>query len=318
MTGMQTGKVSVIMPAYNTEKYIRESINSVLAQTFTDFELIVVDDGSTDATVAIVQNYTDSRIRLIRQSHQGVSAARNMGLDAAKGDYITFLDSDDLYYPDFLKTMLQIIQTTKTGMVFSNFTESYDIEDVKRTSIKKLRYSIKDKLYGARVFTLESKVDGLPINVDCVMIAKKLIEQYHIRFLTDVKMFEDGNFLFKAFLAAKKIVGTYICLAHYWRHEDSASFFLQGEKEATPVNLRDDEQAFAERYGINFEFVKRLRRYEIFKKFKALIRQKKYKEAAHLANEYEAELTCYAATGACWRDRLYCRIWTLAIHYIKG
>lgn len=314
---MQTGKVSVIMPAYNTEKYIRQSVDSVLAQTFTDFELIIVDDGSTDATAAAVQSYTDPRIRLIRQSHQGVSVARNTGLDAAKGDYISFLDSDDLYYPDFLKTMLQIVQSTKTDMAFSNFTESHDVADVKKNSINKLRYSIKDKLYGARVFTLESKVDGLPINVDCVMISKKLIEQYQIRFLTDVKMFEDGNFLFKAFLAAKKIVGTYICLAHYWRHENSASFTLQGVKEATPVNLRDDEQAFAERHGINFAFVKRLRRYEIFKKFKALIRQKKYREAAHLANVYEAELTCYAATGACWRDRLYCRVWHLAVKYME-
>ena len=104
MTGMQTGKVSVIMPAYNTEKYIRESIDSVLAQTFTDFELIIVDDGSTDATAAAVQSYTDPRIGLIRQSHQGVSVARNTGLDAAKGDYITFLDSADLYSPAFLKT----------------------------------------------------------------------------------------------------------------------------------------------------------------------------------------------------------------------
>ena len=315
---MQTVKVSVIIPVYNREAYIRESVDSVLAQTFTEFEVIVVDDGSTDAAAEIIQSYTDPRIRLIRQSHQGVSAARNTGLDAARGEYITFLDSDDLYYPDFLQSLFQIIQSTKTDMAFSNFTESYDAEDVKKASIKKLRYVIKDKLYGARVFTSESQVDGLPINIDCVMISRKLIEQYHIRFLTGVKMFEDGNFLFKTFMAAKRIVGTYICLAHYWRHADSASFALQGVKEATPVNLRDDEQAFAERYGLNYEFIKRLRRYEAFKKFKALIRQKKYTEAARLATEYEAELACYAKTGACWQDRLYCRVWRFAIKYVEG
>lgn len=129
---MQTVKVSVIIPVYNREAYIRESVDSVLAQTFTEFEVIVVDDGSTDAAAEIIQSYTDPRIRLIRQSHQGVSAARNTGLDAARGEYITFLDSDDLYYPDFLQSMLQIIQSTKTDMAFSNFTESYDAEDVKK------------------------------------------------------------------------------------------------------------------------------------------------------------------------------------------
>ena len=81
---MQSVKVSVIMPAYNSEVYIRESIDSVLAQTFADFELIVVDDGSTDTTAAIVESYTDCRIRLIRQPNQGVSVARITGQEAAK------------------------------------------------------------------------------------------------------------------------------------------------------------------------------------------------------------------------------------------
>ena len=85
---MQEVKVSVIMPAYNSEVYIRESIDSVLAQSFTDFELIVVDDGSTDTTAAIVESYADNRIRLIRQPNQGVSVARNTGIEAARGEFM--------------------------------------------------------------------------------------------------------------------------------------------------------------------------------------------------------------------------------------
>ena len=87
---MQEVKVSVIMPAYNSEVYIRESIDSVLAQSFTDFELIVVDDGSTDATASIVESYADNRIRLIRQPNQGVSVARNTGIEAARGGLSPF------------------------------------------------------------------------------------------------------------------------------------------------------------------------------------------------------------------------------------
>ena len=141
---MQEVKVSVIMPAYNSEVYIRESIDSVLAQSFTDFELIVVDDGSTDTTAAIVKSYADSRIRLIRQANQGVSVARNTGLEAAQGQFITFLDSDDLYYPDFLKTLYHLVQSNQTDMSFSNYSESYYAEDMHKTDVTKIRCFIKD------------------------------------------------------------------------------------------------------------------------------------------------------------------------------
>lgn len=314
---MQPVKVSVIMPAYNSELYIRESIDSVLAQSLTDFELIVVDDGSTDATAEIVQGVTDQRVRLIRQPNQGVSVARNTGLEAARGQFITFLDSDDLYYSDFLKTLYYLIQSNQTEMSFSNYSESYYAEDMQKNDVTKIRCFLKEKLFGTRVLTADSQLDGLPVHINSVMISKKLIEQYHIRFLPEVRAFEDRNFLYKAFLAAKKIYGTFICLEHYRRHLGSASFILEGVKEATPVNLRDDEQAFAEQYGLDFEFINRVRRYKVFKKFKELIRQKNYKAAADFAKEHKAELACYAATGACWNDRLFCRAWRFAVKYIE-
>ena len=141
---MQSVKVSVIMPAYNSEVYIRESIDSVLAQTFADFELIVVDDGSTDTTAAIAESYSDSRIRLIRQPNRGVSVARNTGLEASQGQFITFLDSDDLYYPDFLKTLYHLIQSNQTEMSFSNYSESDRAEDMQKTDVNKIRCFIKE------------------------------------------------------------------------------------------------------------------------------------------------------------------------------
>lgn len=94
--------VSVIMPSFNAERFIGESIESVIAQTVRDWELIVVDDASTDATRAIVTAYRqrDPRIRLIAQrTNSGPAAARNLGLDQAQGDLIAFLDSDDVWYP---------------------------------------------------------------------------------------------------------------------------------------------------------------------------------------------------------------------------
>ena len=305
---MQSVKVSVIMPAYNSEVYIRESIDSVLAQTFADFELIVVDDGSTDTTAAIVESYTDSRIRLIRQPNRGVSEARNTGIEAARGQYITFLDSDDLYYPDFLKTLHRLIQSNQTEMAFSNYSESDRAEDMQKTDVNKIRCFIKDKLSGTRILTSDSQIDGLPVHINSVMISKKLIEQYHLRFIPGVRMYEDGNFLFKAFLAAGKIYGTCVCLEHYRRHPGSASFTLQGVKEATPVDLRENELEFARRYGLNGEFIRRVQRYDTFKEFKSLYKQKKREEAARYAKEHHEALAQFAATGEALRDRWVCRL----------
>jgi GT2 family glycosyltransferase len=99
--------MSVVVPAYNASATIESTIRSVLAQTRRDFELIVVDDGSTDGTAARVAELArlDDRIELLRRPNRGVAEARNTGIDAARGDYVSFLDSDDLWLPDYLAVM---------------------------------------------------------------------------------------------------------------------------------------------------------------------------------------------------------------------
>ena len=101
--------ISIIVPIYNTESYLRRCIESVLSQTFTDFELLLIDDGSTDRSGSICDEYArmDNRVRVFHKENGGVSSARNLGLDNTRGEWIAFVDSDDWVKADYLKNMLR-------------------------------------------------------------------------------------------------------------------------------------------------------------------------------------------------------------------
>jgi len=116
--------VSVIIPTYNRDYLIGESIQSVLDQTFPDFELFVIDDGSTDHTSEVVRSFSDSRLKYILQENRGPAAARNMGLKAAHSEFITFLDSDDLFIKNKINRQLTFLkQSPEIGLCFTAYTK---------------------------------------------------------------------------------------------------------------------------------------------------------------------------------------------------
>ena len=104
---LTTPKVSVIMPVYNSKQFLPEAIESVLKQSMSDFELILVNDGSTDGSAEVCDKYadTDGRIRVIHKKNGGVCSARNVGIDASRSEYVTFIDNDDYYDTDFLEVL---------------------------------------------------------------------------------------------------------------------------------------------------------------------------------------------------------------------
>ncbi len=110
---------SVIIPLYNKENFIEKTLQSVLQQSVTDFEIIIINDGSTDSSETIVLKQTDSRIRYYSKPNEGVSLARNFGIEKANGTYIAFLDADDYWYPDFLETFLQTVLQFPEQLVFA-------------------------------------------------------------------------------------------------------------------------------------------------------------------------------------------------------
>src|SRR5450755_285989 len=121
-------RFSVVVPAYNAEATVTSAVSSVLAQTQPDLEVIVVDDGSTDATAEVVQRIGDPRVHLISQANRGLSGARNAGVSAARGTYISLLDSDDLYLPTYLERSEHALQSTAdAGFAY---TDAYVFDSV--------------------------------------------------------------------------------------------------------------------------------------------------------------------------------------------
>ena len=121
------GLVSIITPSYNSAKHIAETIQSVQNQSYTNWEMIIVDDCSSDNTEEIVKKIqqSDTRVHFLKlDKNSGSGIARNKGIEQATGDYMTFIDSDDIWFPDFIKNSIEAIQTSKTPFVFSSYKRS--------------------------------------------------------------------------------------------------------------------------------------------------------------------------------------------------
>jgi len=145
MNSEKTIEISVLMPVYNGEKFLVEAIDSILNQTFRDFEFIIVNDGSTDRTVEIIESYNDQRIKLINRENGGVSAALNTGLENAKGKYIVRMDADDISHLDRIEKQYDFIKnnpeyiivgtdvnyiTEENDFVFRYFSPAYSNDDI--------------------------------------------------------------------------------------------------------------------------------------------------------------------------------------------
>lgn len=155
---------SIIMPVYNGSKYIREAINSVIGQTYPNWELLIVDDESTDDTVSIIKKefLNDSRIRLIKQKHKGTAGAtRNTALNFVKGEYVQILDSDDYLSPDCLEKKIELLSKTERNVDII-IPKAYAIDDLKKISQEWLKPDGKDFISGIEGFnySISWKIHG--------------------------------------------------------------------------------------------------------------------------------------------------------------
>ncbi len=181
-------KVSVILPAYNCAKYLSDSLSSVLSQTFGDLEVVLVDDGSTDATEALVaERFRDPRIRYIKQEHLGLSYSRNHGIDKAMGELVAFIDADDIFLNNKIeRQVLAFERHMGTEVVYTS--EKYFYGGNKDALVE----SPHEKLSGDLLFFLKRSNF---IHISTVMARRSTVKD--IRFDPALKSHEDWDFFLK-------------------------------------------------------------------------------------------------------------------------
>lgn len=214
--------VSIIIPAYNQGKYISECLNSVINQTVTDWECIVINDGSTDNTKKIILSYTKQypKIRMIDQPNKGLSAARNRGLGEAKGDYIQFLDSDDAIKKNKLKVQLDLL--TQTSDLALSYTDYYcssedDLNIKSSRSWLSPKFRSKNHLHDL-ISYWESKI-SIPIH--CFLFDANFFKKYKISFDEQLPNHEDWECLINILRLHPKVFYIDNELSIYRVHESS-------------------------------------------------------------------------------------------------
>ncbi len=220
-------EISIILPVYNVEKYLARCIGSILRQTFSDFEVICVNDGSTDGSLAVLEQQTagDRRFIIISQPNQGLSVARNNGLQQANGKYIYFLDSDDAIHPQLLEIAVEYIKRYAADLVSFGYAPS-DGTAYAPTSIDKARVNAKE---------LSNPLRAMPkkimFNVWTKLYSRRLLDG--IEFIPHIH-FEDYPHTYAVLARRPKTVLLDVKLYYYTRNQNSIS-----KQKGSPQQIKD-------------------------------------------------------------------------------
>ena len=214
--------VSVIIPVYNGEKYLKECIESLLNQTLKECEFIFIDDGSTDDSSIIINEYKsrDDRIKLINQKNQGVSVARNNGLKVARGKYIGFVDADDYVDKDMFYKLYLTSEDKNSDFIMCNFKTTVDGYE-KTSTYYYPEYIVMNREYIIENIIYKMIESGHLNAIWNKLYKKEIIYKYNIEFTEGMKMGEDGIFNFQYFQVADSFV--YIPYVGYHYREVSGS-----------------------------------------------------------------------------------------------
>lgn len=251
-------KISVLMPAYNAEKFIEEAIESILAQTFTDFEFIIINDGSEDKTAEIIRAHTDPRIVFVdNERNQGLIAVLNQGLDMARGEYIARMDADDIAYPERFAAQAAFMDANPDiGMVSANvriFGDKFGELGDTRNSITR-----HPAFMGALDWYL-----GCRASHPLAMLRKEIFDKYGLRYDPDYVACEDYELWSRAVRYMKIANMPEVLLDYRWHDANSSArqrvIQLENTKRvqdnvlAFCMHNEDDRLAYRSRAGENLD-----------------------------------------------------------------
>lgn len=245
--------ISVIIPVYNTAEYLPRCLNSVVNNTYKKLEIILVDDGSTDGSSKICDEFEkmDSRFIVMHQENKGQASARNKALDIAKGDYIVFIDSDDFIHNRYFEIMLETLKKTDSDIVMCELTRDMDYDDFFSQSSFSIAEEDKHSLI-LSTYTGEWERNIAPWN----KIYKKVIFD-NLRFPVG-KKYEDAMVTYKALMKAAKISCVDIIMYYWYRNNNSTT-----SQRSNAITLLDRELALREQmnyYPQNYDDVNKAAR----------------------------------------------------------
>ena len=217
-------KVSVVIPVYNTEQYLKKCLESVCAQTYKNLEIIVVNDGSTDASLQVCEECRrlDIRLKILNQENQGVSAARKLGVECATGNYICFVDSDDYIAPDMVENLLD----PAFDLVCSGWTKVYgDDEENCHDSVEEGSYFDDDLYYLFRnmIYIEDSNRFGIYGYLFCKIFRTKILKAIFSKFNTNIYFAEDEAIVYSYLLQCHSVKVTHQSYYFYFIRNNSAT-----------------------------------------------------------------------------------------------
>ncbi len=251
--------ISVIVPIYNAEVYLEDCLESIISQDYKDLEIILVNDGSTDNSLSICEQYADAdeRIRIINQENRGLVRARKVGISAATGDYISFVDADDYIDTDMYSKLVGEITRTEQGSAFPDILTFGHVEEYKdHCVLVKDRFECgfydRGRLQSEIIPHMLSKGDffsfGMLPNLVCKLIKKSFLDECTLRVSDNVMIGEDADMFFQLLPQAEnvKIVD---CYPYHYRKYDTSMMQKSTDIAAIESLYEDLDQAF-KRLGI--------------------------------------------------------------------
>lgn len=314
--------LSIIIPIYNSELYLRRCLDSVISQTYKNLEIICVDDGSTDKSCQILDEYKekDSRIIILKSNHQGVSAARNAGLDVATGDYIGFVDSDDYISKEMYEQLISKTNDGQVDIVSCGYYMSYDNNDIPMCN----KDCVPENTLSSREFLIymyeRDKYKNVASYLWTRIIGIELINgEVPIRFDEELKIGEDILFLAEICIRANLVSHIDKCLYYYYQRDNSAVHCGVNQLEKLDwiisyeriIELYRKENV--DEYVINI--IIRMYCYRCGKTLELAIQKRAYDKIDILKNKINKELNIYLLTN---KDNIDRQNWIKDLLLING